>query len=168
MKRCAFTIAEGPKYWPSVQKTGQDEVHAAQRMHLVVSSKRARSSMVCRRSRSGSFESLMKNGMISRYAWKKGSMSTMRSFSQGRPLMGSTVIGLDRSRSFSRVLQARRLRPLMRIASEPQMPCAQERRKETEPSTSHLILCRASSTRSVRYMVSGNSSQYASEETSGL
>ena len=29
--------------------------------------------------------SLMKNGMISRYAWKKGSLSTMRSFSQGNP-----------------------------------------------------------------------------------
>ena len=40
MKRCALTIAAGPKYWPSVQNTGHDEVHAAQRMHLVVSSKR--------------------------------------------------------------------------------------------------------------------------------
>src|SRR3954469_6032843 len=38
MNRCALTIAAGPKYWPSVQKTGHDDVHAAQRMHLVVSS----------------------------------------------------------------------------------------------------------------------------------
>ena len=110
----------------------------------------------------------MKNGMISRYAWKKGSMSTIRSFSQGRPLIGSTVIGLVMSRSFSRVLHARRLRPLMRIASEPQMPCAQERRNETDPSSSHLILCSASSTRSVRYICILKSSQYASSETSGL
>ncbi len=44
MNRCALTIAAGPKYWPSVQNTGQEDVHAAQRMHLVVSSKRARSS----------------------------------------------------------------------------------------------------------------------------
>src|SRR5690554_4030780 len=43
MKRCALTIAAGPKYWPSVQKTGHDEVQAAQKMHLVVSSKRSRS-----------------------------------------------------------------------------------------------------------------------------
>ena len=43
MKRCALTIAAGPKYWPSVQNTGQLEVQAAQRMHLVVSSKRSRS-----------------------------------------------------------------------------------------------------------------------------
>src|SRR5690606_33404261 len=32
MKRCALTIAAGPKYWPSVQNTGQDDVHAAHRM----------------------------------------------------------------------------------------------------------------------------------------
>ena len=50
-----------------------------------------------------------------------------------------------------RVLHASRLRPLMRIASEPQMPWAHERRKLSEPSTSHLILCSASSTRSVGY-----------------
>src|SRR5690606_17780060 len=43
MKRCALTMAAGPKYCPSVQNTGQLEVQAAHRMHLVVSSKRARS-----------------------------------------------------------------------------------------------------------------------------
>jgi hypothetical protein len=40
MKRWAFTIAAGPKYWSSAQKTGHEVVQAAQRMHLVVSSKR--------------------------------------------------------------------------------------------------------------------------------
>src|SRR5699024_3608297 len=39
MKRCALTIAARPKYCPSVQNTGHDEVQAAQRMHFVVSSK---------------------------------------------------------------------------------------------------------------------------------
>ena len=39
-----------------------------------------------------------------------------------------------------RVLQASRFLPLIRIASEPQTPCAQERRKVSEPSCSHLIL----------------------------
>src|SRR5699024_8747349 len=39
MKRCAVTLAAGPKYCPSVQNTGHDEVQAAQRMHFVVSSK---------------------------------------------------------------------------------------------------------------------------------
>ena len=55
MKRWAFTMAAGPKYWPSVQNTGQEEVHAAQRMHLVVSSKRSRSSVDCTRSLLGSW-----------------------------------------------------------------------------------------------------------------
>ena len=41
MNRCALTIAAGPKYAPSVQYTGQDVVHAAHRMHLVVSSNRS-------------------------------------------------------------------------------------------------------------------------------
>ena len=49
MNRCAFTIAAGPTYWPSAQN-GQDVVHAAQRMHLVVSSNRSRSSGLCSRS----------------------------------------------------------------------------------------------------------------------
>src|ERR1700712_5925507 len=43
MNRWALTIAAGPKYCPSVQNTGHEDVHAAHRMHLVVSSKRARS-----------------------------------------------------------------------------------------------------------------------------
>src|SRR4051794_20792802 len=45
-------------------------------------------------------------------------------------------------------LQASRLRPLIRIASEPQMPCAHDRRYVNEPSWLHLILFNASSTRS--------------------
>src|SRR5699024_12773273 len=43
MNRGALTIAAGPKYDPSAQKTGQEVVQHAQRMHLVVSSKRSRS-----------------------------------------------------------------------------------------------------------------------------
>src|SRR3954464_7302504 len=43
MNRCAFTIAAGPKYDPSFQYTGQEDVQAAHRMHFVVSSKRSRS-----------------------------------------------------------------------------------------------------------------------------
>ena len=76
-------------------------------------------------------------------------MSTTRSFSTGRPLIGSTVIGSDGLTSLSSVLQASRFLPLIRIASEPQTPCAQERRKVSEPSRSHFTLCSASSTRSV-------------------
>ena len=38
MKRCALTIAAGPKYEPSLQYTGQLVVQQAHRMHLVVSS----------------------------------------------------------------------------------------------------------------------------------
>src|SRR5436189_3256037 len=43
MNRCALTIAAGPKYEPSFQYTGHEVVQAAHRMHLVVSSNRARS-----------------------------------------------------------------------------------------------------------------------------
>ena len=67
MKRCALTIAAGPKYWPSVQNTGHDDVHAAHRMHLVVSSKRARSATDCTRSLPASgVEFAMRNGCTSR------------------------------------------------------------------------------------------------------
>jgi len=82
--------------------------------------------------------------------------------------MGSIVIGRLGSRSLSSTLQASRLRPLIRMASEPQMPCAHDRRKVSEPSTSHLIVCRASSTRSVRSARTVNSSQYAASPDSGL
>src|SRR5680860_1645838 len=130
MNRCAFTMAAGPKYWPSVQKTGQLDVQAAHRMHFVVSSKRSRWATVWTRSLP-SFGACCdtRNGCTSLKESKNGSMSTMRSFSRGSPLIASTYTGLVMSRSFIRVLHARRLRPLMRMASEPQMPCAHERRK---------------------------------------
>ena len=63
--------------------------------------------------------------------------------------MGSTVIADDGLRSFTSVLHASRLRPLMRIASEPQIPCAHERRNVRDPSSSHFTLCSASRSRSV-------------------
>ena len=140
MKRCALTIAAGPKYWPSFQNTGHEDVHAAHRMHLVVSSKRSRSSADCRRSRVGSLPLVTRNGMTSRYAWKNGSMSTTRSLRTVRPLMASTVIGFSGLMSLISVLQASRFLPLIRIASEPQMPCAQERRKVSVPSMLPLDL----------------------------
>ena len=60
MKRCAFTIAAGPTYSSSPQKIGHEVVHAAHRMHFVVSSKRCRSSGDCVRSVSGSPWSLIR------------------------------------------------------------------------------------------------------------
>ena len=115
----------------------------------MVSSKRARSSTDWYRSFVGPLPWVMRNGLTSRYAAKKGSMSTTRSFSSGRPLMASTKIGFFSGRSFTSVLQASRLRPLIRTASEPQMPCPQERRNVSVPSSSHLILCSTSRIRSV-------------------
>jgi hypothetical protein len=82
--------------------------------------------------------------------------------------MGSTVMGLSGLMSLISVLQASRLRPLIRMASDPQMPCAQERRKVSEPSCSHLILCRPSRTRSFGSISTGKSCQVAPAETSGL
>src|SRR5688572_8989470 len=76
-------------------------------------------------------------------------------------------MGFEMSRSLMSVLQASRLRPLMRMASEPQMPCAHDRRNVSEPSCSHLILCSASSTRSVAYISTSKSCQRGSVSTSG-
>src|SRR3989304_1998697 len=84
MKRWAWTIAAGPTYSSSAQKDGQDVVQAAHRMHLVVSSYRARSSGLCRRSRSGGGSSFTKKGKTDREGEKKGSMSTIRAFTSGR------------------------------------------------------------------------------------
>jgi hypothetical protein len=56
----------GPKYCPSVQNTGHDVVQAAHRMHLVVSSKIARSSADCTRSFVGSLPVVIRNGITSR------------------------------------------------------------------------------------------------------
>ncbi len=106
--------------------------------------------------------------MTSRYAWKKGSMSTTRSFITVRPLMASTVIGFSGLMSLISVLQASLFLPLIRIASEPQMPCAHERRKVSVPSRSHLILWRPSSTRSFGSISIWKSCHSDWSETSGL
>ena len=66
MNRWAFTIAAGPTYSSSPQKIGHEVVHAAHRMHLVVSSNRWRSSGDWRRSVSGSPESLIRKGSTER------------------------------------------------------------------------------------------------------
>ncbi len=76
-------------------------------------------------------------------------------------------MGFVMSRSLIRVLQASRLRPLMRMASEPQMPWAHERRNDSVPSWSHFTLCSASSTRSVEYICTSKSCQYGSASFSG-
>src|SRR6476660_1578367 len=63
MNRCALTIAAGPTYLRSPQKGGQAVVQQAQRMHLVVSSYRARSEGDWGRSVVGAGSSLIRNGM---------------------------------------------------------------------------------------------------------
>src|SRR3954447_9172441 len=98
-------------------------------MHLVVSSKRSRSFWDWIRSLVGSLPVVTRNGITERYAAKNGSMSTTRALSTGRPLIGSTVIGLEGLPLLRRVLQASRFLPLIRIASDPHTPWAQERRK---------------------------------------
>ncbi len=54
--------------------------------------------------------------------------------------MASIVIGFSGLRSLISVLQASLFLPLIRMASEPQMPCAQDRRNVSVPSWFHLIL----------------------------
>ena len=73
-------------------------------------------------------------------------MSTIRSFASGSPWMGSTLTSSPRS--LSNTLQANRLTPLTRMASDPQTACAQERRNDSEPSTYHFRWCKASRSRS--------------------
>ena len=74
-------------------------------------------------------------------------MSTSRSLLTGSPRSGSTVIWSPTSRTST--LQASRLVPLMSMASEPQMPWAQERRKVSDPSRFHFTQWSRSSTRSI-------------------
>ena len=70
-------------------------------------------------------------------------MSTTRSFSTGSPRIGSIVMvnclfGFFGSMSRINTLHARRFTPLMRMASEPHTPCAQDRRNVSVPSRYHL------------------------------
>ena len=80
--------------------------------------------------------------------------------------MASMVISSGMSRTST--LQARRLTPLMRMASEPHTPCAHERRNDSEPSAYHLIWCNRLSTRSVGRASTSNVCQCGSVSTSGL
>ncbi len=139
-------MAAGPTKARLPQKMGQLDVHAAHRMHFVVSSYRARSSGVCSRSRSGGGSRLTKYGITDRYCAKNGSKSTTRSLTTRNATSGATVIWPPRLRTS--VWQARRLRPLMSMASLPRMPWPQELRKTRVPSYRSRTLRRRSSTRS--------------------
>src|SRR5229473_6810514 len=147
MKRCAFTIEAGPTQSGLPHTDGHEPVHAPQRIHFVPSSKRARSAGLCKRSVPGSESYVIRYGLTDLYLSKNGSISTTRSLMTGKPSIGSIVTFSPTSRMST--LQARRLRPLMRMASEPHTPCAQERRYVKEPSIVHLTVLSASSRRSM-------------------
>src|SRR5450759_752908 len=103
--------------------------------------------------------------MTLRYFEKKVSMSTTRSFTTGRPVSGAIVIFFP---SWStRILQASRLRPLMSMASEPQMPWAHERRKVSVPSCSALTVVRRLRTRSIGSASTRYDSQCGAASRSG-
>src|SRR6266481_2376051 len=136
MKRWALTMAAGPTNSLLAQNGGHDVVHAAHKMHFVPSSYLARSSGLCNRSVSPGGSSLTRYGTIERYFSKNGSRSTTRSLMTLKPSIGSMVI--LSGRSLISTLHANRLRPLMRMASEPHTPCAQLRRYVSVPSWRHL------------------------------
>ncbi len=93
-------------------------------------------------------------------------MSTIRSFSTRIPRIGSIVtLGAT---SWTSTLHASAFVPSISIASEPQIPCAHERRSARVPSWCHLISCSASRSRSVGSISTSNSSHQDSSETSGL
>src|ERR687892_72984 len=97
---------------------------------------------------------------------KNVSMSTMRSFRTRSPRIGSTVtLGAT---SLTSTLHARSFLPLITMASEPQIPCAQDRRSASVPSCRHFTSCSASSTWSHGSMSTVNSSHHGSSRTSGL
>ena len=100
------------------------------------------------------------------YESQNGSMSTSRSLTTAMPRIASTVI--VRPASLTRYSHASRFRPLMSIASEPQTPCAHERRKVSVPSWYHFTWCSRSSTRSVGSAWTAYSSQCGSSSASGL
>ena len=168
MKRCALTIAAGPKYWPSVQNTGQRRGARGAQDALggVVEALAVLGATACAPCRARR-PVVTRNGMDLAVRLEERLHVDDEVLLERQALDGLDVIGCAMSRSLIRVLQARRLRPLIRIASEPQMPWAHERRKVSEPSSSHLILCRASSTRSVRVISTSKSSQRGSASTSG-
>ena len=126
MKRCALTSAAGPTNSGFVQKGGQAAVQQAHRMHFVVSSKRSRSSMLWRRSFVGRRcmrdQKWLQRGVLPEEEVHIHNQVLDNPVSQQR----FEVILLPAS--LTNTLQARRLRPLILIPSEPQMPCAQERR----------------------------------------
>jgi hypothetical protein len=94
----------------------------------------------------------MRYGFTERYLPKKPLISTTTSLTTGRPGSGATEIFLP---SWStRMRQASRFRLFINIASEPQMPCPQERRKLSEPSCSAFTLISRSRTRSIGSTVS--------------
>ena len=93
-------------------------------------------------------------------------MSTMRSFSTGSPRIGSIVTFVPTSSTST--LHASALRPLIIIASLPQMPWAHERRKLSVPSWYHFTWCSTSTRRSSGSACTVNSSHQESWETSGL
>src|SRR5215471_5394514 len=148
----------GPTQSELPHTDGHEPVQAPQRIHLVPSSYRARSAGLCRRSVPGSESYVIKYGLTDLYFSKKGSISTTRSLMTGKPNIGSIVTFSPTSRMST--LQARRFRPLMRIASEPQTPCAQERRYVRVPSIVHFTVFRASNRRSIGSASTRNSSQY--------
>src|SRR3954464_12126984 len=94
INRCALTIAAGPTYCSLVQVIGQDDVQHAQRMHLVVSSNRARCSGDCRRSSCSLSSSAIRYGLIDLYESKNWVMSTTISLITRKPINGSMVIFL--------------------------------------------------------------------------
>src|SRR6266699_593863 len=165
MKRWALTMEAGPTQSGLPHTDGHEPVQAPQRIHFVPSSYRARSAGLCRRSVPGSESYVIKYGLTDLYLSKNGSISTTRSLMTGKPSIGSIVTLLPTSRIST--LQARRLRPLMRMASEPQTPCAQERRYVSVPSIVHLIVFKASSRRSMGSASTRNSSQYGLRSFSG-
>src|SRR5215472_8525738 len=166
MKRCAFTIEAGPTQSGFPQIDGHEPVHAPHRIHFVPSSYLARSAGLCKRSVPGSESYVIRYGLTDLYFSKNGSISTTRSLITGKPNIGSIVTLLPTSRI--NTLHARRLSPLMRIASEPQTPCAQERRYVSVPSIVHLMVFNASSKRSIGSASTRNSSQYGLLSFSGL
>src|SRR5215475_6734360 len=128
MKRYAWSNPAGPTNLSGFhQNDGHEVEQHAHKMHSYSPSSSSRSSGDCSRSFSGGGSLLIRYGLIEWYCLKNWVMSTNRSRMTGNPGSGFSSIGSLSSASL--VMQASPFLPLMFIASEPQTPSRQDRRK---------------------------------------
>ncbi len=117
----------GPKYWPSFQNTGQLVVQAAQEDALRGVVEALAVLLALDALAVGSLPVVIRNGITPRGRRRRTAPCRRSGPSRRKALDRLDGDGLAGLTSLIRVLQASRFLPLMRMASLPHTPCAQER-----------------------------------------